>query len=174
MLQSCSTHCVPVHTIFSDIEHISRSQYNQTVVQSSDLYLYCCPYKTFFIGYGFNFMWGVKYIELLMHIYTAFTGFPSLNVESFWAFDLVLYLFLSLLLNWKCLSSTSAFSLNIIDRKQNKYTAIQCKYVVCSQDEKRRKRFFAGERPPIELGAVYDTTCRNCGGHGKEQTILCC
>ncbi|XP_076450584.1 zinc finger CCHC domain-containing protein 17-like [Babylonia areolata] len=38
--------------------------------------------------------------------------------------------------------------------------------VQLSQDEKKRKRFFAGDKPPIELGAVYDTTCRNCGGHG--------
>lgn len=38
--------------------------------------------------------------------------------------------------------------------------------VQLSQDEKKRKRFFAGDKPPIELGAVYDTTCRSCGGHG--------
>ena len=43
---------------------------------------------------------------------------------------------------------------------------------VFSQDEKRRKRFFGGERPPIELGDVYDTKCRNCGGHGKQTTVF--
>ncbi|KAL8568168.1 hypothetical protein ACOMHN_027691 [Nucella lapillus] len=38
--------------------------------------------------------------------------------------------------------------------------------VLLSQDEKRRKRFFGGDKPPIELGVVYNTTCRVCGGHG--------
>ena len=41
-----------------------------------------------------------------------------------------------------------------------------------SQDAKKRKQFFAGSKPPIELGAVLDTTCRNCGGRGKYLVIL--
>ncbi|XP_070199554.1 zinc finger CCHC domain-containing protein 17-like isoform X2 [Littorina saxatilis] len=38
--------------------------------------------------------------------------------------------------------------------------------VTQSLDERKRKQFFAGQKPPIELGAVYDTKCRSCGGHG--------
>jgi len=33
-------------------------------------------------------------------------------------------------------------------------------------DEKRRKKFFAHGVAPIELDAVYDTTCKKCGGKG--------
>jgi hypothetical protein len=39
-------------------------------------------------------------------------------------------------------------------------------------DAKKRKQFFAGGKPPIELGAVLDTTCRNCGGRGKKRYIF--
>lgn len=39
-------------------------------------------------------------------------------------------------------------------------------------DEKKRKKFFAGGRAPIELGAVYDTTCRVCGGRGCLSAVV--
>ncbi|KAK3103477.1 hypothetical protein FSP39_019517 [Pinctada imbricata] len=37
--------------------------------------------------------------------------------------------------------------------------------VQASMDQ-QRKRKVQGERPRIELGAVLDTTCKKCGGHG--------
>ena len=37
-----------------------------------------------------------------------------------------------------------------------------------SQDEKKRKQGgFRQERQKIELDAVFDTTCKKCGGKGK-------
>ncbi|KAK6191264.1 hypothetical protein SNE40_002997 [Patella caerulea] len=38
--------------------------------------------------------------------------------------------------------------------------------VELSLDEKKRRQFFKKEREKIELGAVLNTTCRRCGGHG--------
>ncbi|XP_060074021.1 zinc finger CCHC domain-containing protein 17-like [Ylistrum balloti] len=38
--------------------------------------------------------------------------------------------------------------------------------VQASLDDRKRKQGVKGGRPKIELGAVLDTTCRKCGGHG--------
>ncbi|ESO87014.1 hypothetical protein LOTGIDRAFT_128093 [Lottia gigantea] len=38
--------------------------------------------------------------------------------------------------------------------------------VELSLDEKKRRQFNKREREKIELGAVLNTTCRRCGGHG--------
>lgn len=36
-------------------------------------------------------------------------------------------------------------------------------------DLQKNRKFHKGERPKIELGAVLDTNCRKCGGHGNSQ-----
>ncbi|XP_061174638.1 zinc finger CCHC domain-containing protein 17-like [Saccostrea echinata] len=38
--------------------------------------------------------------------------------------------------------------------------------VQSSMDLQKNRKFHKGERPKIELGAVLDTTCKKCGGHG--------
>ncbi|XP_078334593.1 zinc finger CCHC domain-containing protein 17-like [Crassostrea virginica] len=38
--------------------------------------------------------------------------------------------------------------------------------VQSSIDLQKNRKFHKGERPKIELGAVLDTTCKKCGGHG--------
>lgn len=38
--------------------------------------------------------------------------------------------------------------------------------VQLSLDERKKRKGFHMERPKIELDAVYDTTCKKCGGHG--------
>jgi hypothetical protein len=36
-----------------------------------------------------------------------------------------------------------------------------------SLDERKKRKGFKMDRPKIELGAVFDTNCRKCGGHGN-------
>lgn len=36
-------------------------------------------------------------------------------------------------------------------------------------DLQKNRKFHKGERPKIELGAVLDTNCKKCGGHGNSQ-----
>nr|XP_011420644.2 nucleolar protein of 40 kDa [Crassostrea gigas] len=38
--------------------------------------------------------------------------------------------------------------------------------VQSSMDLQKNRKFHKGERPKIELGAVLDTNCKKCGGHG--------
>ena len=38
--------------------------------------------------------------------------------------------------------------------------------VQLSLDERKKRKGFKMDRPKIELGAVFDTNCRKCGGHG--------
>ncbi|XP_063399035.1 zinc finger CCHC domain-containing protein 17-like [Mytilus trossulus] len=38
--------------------------------------------------------------------------------------------------------------------------------VQLSLDERKNRKGFRSERAKIELGAVFDTTCKKCGGHG--------
>jgi hypothetical protein len=40
-------------------------------------------------------------------------------------------------------------------------------YCSFRMDLQKNRKFHRGERPKIELGAVLDTTCKKCGGHGK-------
>lgn len=38
---------------------------------------------------------------------------------------------------------------------------------IFSLDERKNRKGFRSERAKIELGAVFDTTCKKCGGHGN-------
>lgn len=54
------------------------------------------------------------------------------------------------------------------------YCALQCRWsrlhiyslLFISLDEKQRKSFHRREPQRIELGAIFDTTCKKCGGKG--------
>ncbi|XP_048727089.1 zinc finger CCHC domain-containing protein 17-like [Ostrea edulis] len=38
--------------------------------------------------------------------------------------------------------------------------------VQSTMDLQKNRKFHKGDRPKIELGAILDTTCKKCGGHG--------
>jgi len=40
-------------------------------------------------------------------------------------------------------------------------------FVFASLDEKQRKSVSNRDSKRIELGAIYDTTCKKCGGKGR-------